>query len=820
MQNINGKKAGAKLTLILLSTFIFLLLFASPASAVTLGDVTENNAINVQDVVLVMQHILGTADPALTASQRAAADVNSDNAINVQDANLIMQYVLGLIDEFPGEAPVADVEVVSVKAIDRETIEVELVENVDEDLAADEDEYEVTVDGDEVEVEEVDYDADDDIAILTVDMDGMSGVLKVNGVEADEEVPAIPELTSISSTEGSRDITLKFNTPVYEYLSLRYGLDFELTVAGVTRSIVDIEIPDDADDAEDEFVITVETAGRPEAFDAIVVTIKASGAERIRNVWDEPMEELAVRSTTAQKDDTSPTFEKITVYEDSTFVVAHFSEPVSTSGNHIRLGSLSTQVQVTGKKVDNTPLEYDDPGLSYGIVAIGQDDEQNMLRIELDDTVPKGAEITVRFGATAGSWIEDRAGNSLAGTYTRSATTLAGPTLKDVSVSDIGAGSDEQTQTFNFTLVGEMVKDEKVVIDLDDATARGITYSSLNSRYEAEGADGSVTSDGSEITFKANVTIPDGTSITIKAEDVDTIGVGAEEEIEVVFERSEVGATVTAEFDVLSGLAAISIEAFYQRQNHATNENITTPVEVLGSGQEDHTVVFEFTLTDQLEDGNRVEIGLSNLVAAGASFSGDDLDVNVSGIFNDADVEMSGNNIIVTADGNISVNAVVTVTAEEVDVDEGSAAEDILVYFSRSDSGITFAAEVDIVPGFTDFEVSPIASATDEVIILEFRLDGERETFGHMGRIELNPLGLPFDFTDAEADSPNFASLSVNETTGVVTFSAPIGGISDGTLVAIEVSGVDASAIAADKALIVLERRPGGFQRAGIMDID
>jgi len=101
MLNFNRKRAGAKTSVALLSIVIFLLLLATPVMAATPGDVTENGAINVQDVVLVMQHILGIADPELTESQLLAADVNGDGEIDVQDVTLIMQKVLGLIDEFP-----------------------------------------------------------------------------------------------------------------------------------------------------------------------------------------------------------------------------------------------------------------------------------------------------------------------------------------------------------------------------------------------------------------------------------------------------------------------------------------------------------------------------------------------------------------------------------------------------------------------------------------------------------------------------------------------------------------------------------------------
>ena len=123
MLNMERKRAGAKLTLIMLSALLLLLMFASPALAVTLGDVTEDGNINVLDVVLVMQHILGLADPELTASQKAAADVNCDGDINVQDANLIMQKVLKLIDEFPCDPPDEELSV-TAKATGKKIITV------------------------------------------------------------------------------------------------------------------------------------------------------------------------------------------------------------------------------------------------------------------------------------------------------------------------------------------------------------------------------------------------------------------------------------------------------------------------------------------------------------------------------------------------------------------------------------------------------------------------------------------------------------------------------------------------------------------------
>lgn len=65
------------------------------------GDVNEDGVVNVEDVVLVMQYILGLTQ--LDPDQQNAADVNGDGIINVEDVVLVMQYVLSLIDNFPVE---------------------------------------------------------------------------------------------------------------------------------------------------------------------------------------------------------------------------------------------------------------------------------------------------------------------------------------------------------------------------------------------------------------------------------------------------------------------------------------------------------------------------------------------------------------------------------------------------------------------------------------------------------------------------------------------------------------------------------------------
>ncbi len=65
------------------------------------GDVNNDGRINVLDVTLVTQHILGYE--FLSSRQQGSADVDGNGRIDVNDVNLIMQMVLGYIDRFPVE---------------------------------------------------------------------------------------------------------------------------------------------------------------------------------------------------------------------------------------------------------------------------------------------------------------------------------------------------------------------------------------------------------------------------------------------------------------------------------------------------------------------------------------------------------------------------------------------------------------------------------------------------------------------------------------------------------------------------------------------
>lgn len=62
------------------------------------GDVNGDGTVNVNDVVMAMQHVLLINE--LGEEEFAAADVNCDDTIDVLDVTLLMQHCLGLIPTF------------------------------------------------------------------------------------------------------------------------------------------------------------------------------------------------------------------------------------------------------------------------------------------------------------------------------------------------------------------------------------------------------------------------------------------------------------------------------------------------------------------------------------------------------------------------------------------------------------------------------------------------------------------------------------------------------------------------------------------------
>ncbi len=96
----NGQSSiYARLVLMFMIFILFFLLSCDDSNALALepGDVNGDGEVNIRDVTLVMQHILGLH--TLAGEQIEAADVNDDGGVDIRDVTRIMQIALGLDDE-------------------------------------------------------------------------------------------------------------------------------------------------------------------------------------------------------------------------------------------------------------------------------------------------------------------------------------------------------------------------------------------------------------------------------------------------------------------------------------------------------------------------------------------------------------------------------------------------------------------------------------------------------------------------------------------------------------------------------------------------
>jgi hypothetical protein len=57
-----------------------------------LGDINGDEYINIQDIIILINFILGTDDP--DTGEFNAADINSDGVLNIQDIILVVNLIL------------------------------------------------------------------------------------------------------------------------------------------------------------------------------------------------------------------------------------------------------------------------------------------------------------------------------------------------------------------------------------------------------------------------------------------------------------------------------------------------------------------------------------------------------------------------------------------------------------------------------------------------------------------------------------------------------------------------------------------------------
>ena len=68
------------------------------ADFISIGDVTQDDNVNMDDVVTLQKHIAKITEPSKRGL--VAADVNFDEKVNMEDVTLIQKKIANLIDEF------------------------------------------------------------------------------------------------------------------------------------------------------------------------------------------------------------------------------------------------------------------------------------------------------------------------------------------------------------------------------------------------------------------------------------------------------------------------------------------------------------------------------------------------------------------------------------------------------------------------------------------------------------------------------------------------------------------------------------------------
>ena len=80
---------------ILLIGYIFLSTLLSECTNSSLADYNQDDLIDILDLVLIMNNILGTS--SLSQIQEYASDINEDSIINIQDIIIIINIILNNI---------------------------------------------------------------------------------------------------------------------------------------------------------------------------------------------------------------------------------------------------------------------------------------------------------------------------------------------------------------------------------------------------------------------------------------------------------------------------------------------------------------------------------------------------------------------------------------------------------------------------------------------------------------------------------------------------------------------------------------------------
>jgi len=218
-------------------------------------------------------------------------------------------------------------------------------------------------------------------------------------------------------------------------------------------------------------------------------------------------------------------------------------------------GTIDIKVaDVSGDIQDNSALAVDsqpsqlDPG-----------EGENVDVICVDETIKgkKTVDITLRVVEASGQAVSVT--DATAGPVTNvevqcSKAEESQSNLTDVWVTDLDQGSRTQTQTFEFTLTGNLAQDETVTVDYKDANK--IDYSASTVSIQDDNGNGVVRfadNNGKNRVFKYEArdgSVPKGTTVEIKVVDIDTTHQNAGGTYDVEFQKENEPDAETVPFTV------------------------------------------------------------------------------------------------------------------------------------------------------------------------------------------------------------------------------------------------------------------------------
>lgn len=253
-----------------------------------------------------------------------------------------------------------------------------------------------------------------------------------------------------------------------------------------------------------------------------------------------------------------------------------------------------------------------------------------------------------------------------------------GSTLLNEDITNILPNADEQMQTFEFELDGELPEDDTVTITLENAPEDEV-IDWAGEFVDDEGQEGGVTLDRDEgnfiITYGDGEIIPDETTVRIRATDLAVADEDSQEDpYEFTFERTD-----NDEFSV--------DDSFEVDADSGTPEIDVLEVEDLpGTAEQTQEITFEPTTDMEAINNDADEFEVMTIDLTEANENGMYEDVDVESV-SEGEAEIGDDNgnvwIKYTAEDGVDASTEITITLEEVNPTEDDIGETHDAGFSR-----------------------------------------------------------------------------------------------------------------------------------------